>query len=551
MVVGGLVERQQRGGFSIRWNQSLADAAYRDGWWVNDTLADSLRRTAAESPQRVLVLDGGVRLDAAALHAQADRLARVLLARAPVGSVVSFMLPNWHEAAVIYHAVTLAGMVAHPIPPSLRDHELQFQLQDAGSRLLFIPSEFRRYDYSAMLERLLPALASPPQVVVVRGAPGPHGSYADFRAADGDDALPRIDPDAVRLLMYTSGTTGRSKGVLHSHNSLHALMRQIARYWRVEPGDTFLVPSPISHIGGSIYAFEGPVLLGTTAVLMERWEPDAALALAAEERCTHICGATPFLEQLLEAAKRADERLPFLKLFVCGGASVPPSLIRNAASHFGNAAVTRVYGSTEVPVTTIGCPERGDIAHAADTDGRPGIATVRLEPSQHAVEGEGEVVVRGPQMLVGYLHADDEAAVFDDQGFYRTGDLGRLVGGGYLVISGRSKDIIIRHGENIAPKEIEDLLLDHPQVHEVAIVGVPDPHTGERACAVVVPEGNATPGVPELSAFLAERGVAKFKFPEEVVLWDALPKNDAGKILKHQIRATLPNRRTVRRTEHA
>lgn len=532
------VGRIQKGGFLLRWDPERAASAYRDGWWVEDTLADCLRQAAEDDPTRIVVVDGDVRLDARTLHAEAEILARGLLARLPQGSVVSFMLPNWHEAAVLYHAITLAGMVAHPVLPSLRDHDLQFQLRDACSRMMFIPSDFRRHDYAAMLSRVVAQLETPPAVYVVRGDAGQHASWRSLFDAGQDGALPALDPDAVRMVMYTSGTSGRAKGVLHTHNTLHALMRQIGRHWQVEPGDVFLVPSPISHIGGSIYSFEGPLMLGSTAVLMERWEPHAALELARREGCTHICGATPFLEQLLEACRAAAENLPSLKVFICGGASVPPSLIRDAAAHFPNAAVTRVYGSTEVPVTTVGCPDRRDLDHAADTDGRPGIATVRIA----APDGndEGEIRVLGPQMLVGYLHPEDEATAFDGEGFYRTGDLGRWVDGDYLVVSGRSKDIIIRHGENIAPKEIEDILRDHPLIAEVAIVGVPDPRTGERACAVIVTVNKSSaPDVEALAAFLDAQGVAKFKFPEQVVTRDTLPKNDAGKVLKHQLRAEL------------
>jgi acyl-CoA synthetase (AMP-forming)/AMP-acid ligase II len=333
------------------------------------------------------------------------------------------------------------------------------------------------------------------------------------------------------MVLYTSGTTGGPKGVLHSHNSIHALVRQIGMHWRIEPGDAFLVPSPVSHIGGSIYAFECPLLLGTTAVLMERWDADAAIGIMSAERCTHLAGATPFLEQLLAAAQRAGSRLPDLKVFICGGASVPPTLIRNAAARFDRTAVTRVYGSTEVPVTTIGAPDRADLGHAADTDGRVGIAEVKLT--------DGEIRARGPQMLVGYLHPEDEASVFDEEGYYRTGDLGRWVDGEYLVVSGRTKDIIIRNGENISPKEVEDLLADHPDIAEVAVVGVPDPRTGERACAVIVLRRSPGPDVASLRAFLSDLGVASFKIPEAVAYWDALPRNDAGKVLKHQIRAAL------------
>jgi cyclohexanecarboxylate-CoA ligase len=343
--------------------------------------------------------------------------------------------------------------------------------------------------------------------------------------------LPTLDPDAARMVLYTSGTTGRPKGVLHSHNSLHALICQLRDHWQVQPGDRFLVPSPIAHIGGSIYAFECPLLLGTSAVLMDRWDADEAVELIGVGRCTHIAGATPFLEQLLAAAERARTRLPELKLFVCGGASVSPSLIRRAADYFERAAVTRVYGSTEVPVTTVGAPLDPD--HAADTDGRPGFAQIKL------CEATGEIQARGPQMLIGYLHPEDEAESFDADGYFRTGDLARWDDGDYLVVTGRAKDVIIRNGENIAPKEVEDILIGHPGVAEIAIVGLPDARTGERACAVIVPAGDVRPDVPSLRDFLQSHGVALFKAPEQVAIWEALPRNDAGKVLKHHIQAAL------------
>ncbi|HTH27191.1 MAG TPA: AMP-binding protein [Sphingobium sp.] len=524
--------RRTIAGRSIRWDEKRAEAAYADGWWVRETLADALARAAQSEPDRILMIEGEVRLTAARLLERATALAYAMIARMPVGSVVSFMFPNWHESAEIYLGATLAGMVVNPILPSLRDHDLGFTLRDVESRMIFIPAQFRGHDYAAMLSRVVRNLETPPEVVVARGAAGEHTAYEDLFAASAETALPTVDADAVRMIMYTSGTTGSPKGVMHTHNSLHALVRQIGMHWLVEPGDRFLVPSPISHIGGSIYAFEAPLLLGATAVLMEKWDADEAVGIATAEHCTHLAGATPFLEQLLAAAQRAGTRLPELKVFICGGASVPPSLIRQASDYLDRAVVTRVYGSTEVPVTTVGAIGRADIDHAAETDGRVGIAEVRLSD-------DGEIRARGPQMLAGYVHAADEAKVFDEEGYYRSGDIGRLVDGDYLVVSGRIKDIIIRHGENIAPKEIEDMLVEHPAISEIAIVGLPDPRTGERACAVIVPAGGQAPDVAALRDYLEAKGVARFKIPEQVAIWDALPKNDAGKVLKHKIRATL------------
>ncbi|MCA2241450.1 AMP-binding protein [Mycobacterium sp. WUMAC-067] len=530
----------------MRHDAAQASEAYRRGLWVHTTLADSLRTAAEASPQRTVVVDKDVRLDCATLHAQAGALAGALLARMPTGSVVSFMLPNWHETAVIYLAATLAGMVVNPILPSLRDHDLRFILEDAGTAMIFVPHRYGGHDYGAMLERVTAAMEAAPEVVVLRetGHAGAHTRYPDLLGQAPEAAtLPALDPDAVRMILYTSGTTSRPKGVLHTHNSLHALIRQLREHWSIDPGDTFLVPSPVAHIGGSIYAFECPLLLGTTAVLMDRWDPGEAVALMNTERCTHMAGATPFLQQLLSAAERAGTRLPDLKVFICGGASVSPSLIRRAAEYFERAVITRVYGCTEVPVATVGAPRPDEADRAADTDGRAGIAEIKLVAHEAAPAGDGEICVRGPQMLVGYRHPEDGADSFDAAGFFRTGDLGRWVSAGsenrYLVVTGRAKDVIIRSGENISAKEVEDLLADHPGIAEIAVVGLPDERTGERACAVIVPAGAESPDVASLLALLVSKGVAKFKAPEQVVIWDALPKNEAGKVLKHRIRATL------------
>ncbi len=493
------------------------------------TLAEALRDAARETPDRILVRDDVGTLACAELLDQATTLADALTSRTPAGSVVSFMLPNWREAAVIYLGATLAGMVVNPILPSLRDHELAFILADADTRAVFIPHTFGGYDYAAMLDRVLPGLPASPEVIVVRGDPGGHTDFGDLFTGTAAGTLPPLDSAATRMILYTSGTTGRPKGVLHSHDSLHALITQLGTHWRIDAGDTFLVPSPIAHIGGSIYAFECPLLLGTEAVLMQRWDPDAAVAHMLEHRCTHMAGATPFLTGLLAAAERAGTRLPDLKVFICGGASVPPSLIRRAAGYFDRALVTRVYGSTEVPVSTVG--SLGDVDRGADTDGRPGSADIILV--------DGEIRARGPQMLTGYLHTEDNHQSFDEAGYFRTGDLGRWTDDGYLVVTGRAKDIIIRNGENISPKEVEDILVTHPQIAEIAIVGIPDPRTGERACAAIVPAADSLPDTVALREFLTDRGVAKFKAPEQVVLVDALPKNDAGKVLKHQIKALL------------
>jgi acyl-CoA synthetase (AMP-forming)/AMP-acid ligase II len=532
--------RRNLNGWSIRWDAARAADARARGLWIDETIAEIAARKAQAEPDTVLLVEGERRIDAGTLYGEAHAIAQTLLARGfRPGDTLSFMLPNWHEAAIIYLAATLTGLVAHPIVPALRDHEVGFQLSDSRSRIIFVPATFRHFDYPAMMRRVNAGLAVPAEVVVLRGDAAGFTAYPSLFAHHDPAPLPKVDPDSVKMLMYTSGTTGRPKGVLHSHNSLHALVAQLHTHWRANAGDAFFVPSPISHIGGSIYAFEMPLLFGTRAVLQDNWDAHAAVATMQREGCTHMAGATPFLDALLAAAREATTTLPALKIFICGGASVPPTLIRAANGYFENAVVSRVFGSTEVPVTTVGSMLPGDLDHAADTDGRIGIAEVRLVDAQNAIADEGEVLARGPQMLVGYLAEEHERGAFDDDGFFRMGDLARRVDGDYLVITGRAKDIIIRNGENIAPKEIEDLLVQHPGIADVTIVGLPDPRTGERACAVIVAREGARPDVDALKAFLDGHRLARFKIPEQVAYRDALPRNAAGKVLKHVIRDAL------------
>lgn len=549
--VKAMVPRRAIHGWAVRWDDARARRMHEQGWWVDHTVADLAAPLARDEPDRLLMVDGEHRLTAAELYRQAEALAKAMIARGfKPGTAVSFMLPNWHESAVIYLAATLAGLVIHPILPALRDSELRFMLEDTGSRMVFVPAVFRGYDYRAMLARVAKQLIMPPEIVVVRGeaGAGTSTSYESLlREGPESIALPRVDPESVKLVLYTSGTTGRPKAVLHSHNSIAALIRQIQIHWRIDESSRFFIPSPVTHIGGSIYAFESPFLLRSRAILQAVWNPDDAVAIIERERCTHMAGATPFLQQLLVSARSRHTHIPSLSVFICGGASVPPSLIREAAEYFENCTVTRVFGSTEVPVMTVGAMKPGDIEHAAETDGEIGMADIRVvDASGRETQGEGEICARGPQMLVGYLWTEDERNAFDDDGYFHTGDLGRIVDGNYLVITGRAKDIIIRQGENIAPKEIEDILSAHPDIAEVAIIGVPDAGTGERACAVIVPQAGARPDVAVLRAYLDERRVARFKIPEQVELRSALPRNSAGKVLKHKLREELSIQRRPR-----
>ncbi len=533
--------RRTLNNWSIRVDAERAAQLRDQGWWSDETVAETARRKAEADPYALMLVDGQRRLDAQTLYKEARCLAQSFIARGlKPGDVVSIMLPNWHEAAVIYLGATLAGVVVNLVLPSLRDSELAFMFEDIDSKIVFIPSVFRTFDYVAMMRRVNETLSKAAEVVVVRGHGDgctPYTALLDDRVST--DPLPHVDPDSVKLILYTSGTTARPKGVMHSHNSINALVRQLHQYWVPSGAGRFFVPSPIGHIGGSIYAFEFPFLVGTVAVLQDVWNADEAVAIMLRERCTHMAGATPFLRQLLASSRMQGTRLPDLSLFICGGASVPPALIREASAYFENCVVSRVFGSTEVPVITVGSLDKGDLRHAAESDGKIGIAQVRLVDPQGRIAEEGEVLARGPQMLVGYIWTEHELESFDEEGFFKTGDIARRIDGDYLVITGRAKDIIIRNGENISSKEIEDLLTEHPDVAEVAVVGIPNARTGERACAVIVTVGSRGVDVNALQLFLEQRHVARFKMPEQIEIWDALPRNSLGKILKTEIRAKL------------
>ena len=530
------IVRREVDGWSIRHDPDREAHARDGGWWLDTTIGDAAAMLAAQEPDRVLVFDGEIRLTAGDLYQSARRLADAMRKRGICrGDVVSFMLPNWHEACVVYLATALIGAVSHPLVTNFRNAELLFMLSDCKSKAIFVPAEFRRVDYRRMMAEVGGQMEGPPLVVVLRGDPGDGIGYDQLIAEGRPDAtFEPVDPGAVRMILYTSGTTGRPKGVLHTHNTINADIVQLHRFWNRGGDARYLVASPISHIGGSLYAFEMPLLFRTSAVLMDMWDGAAAATLIEREQCSHMAGATPFLQHLLTSCRASGARLPSLRIFICGGASVPPSLIREATEWFSNCVATRVYGSTEVPTITLGSIDAGDTDHAAETDGKIGAARVII-PAADA-EGVGELLAKAPQMLVGYYNIEDEAAAFDEAGYFRMGDLGRIVDEDYLVITGRQKDIIIRNWENISPKEIEDLLTLHPDVAEVSVIGLPSEKTGEMACAVVLPAGSARPTCADFAAFLTDFGIAKLKFPEHVVFRSDLPRNATGKVLKHVLR---------------
>jgi len=537
--------RTDPSGFKTRWSDAAA-ARYRDaGHWRDETLADVALRMCREEPDRPLLIERDRRVTRAEAWDASSRLAAFFLSRGLVpGDVVSFQLPNWIEAAILALAARRCGLVLAPIPPNYRESEVRFIVDDCRPKLLFIPQEFRKHDHRRMLAGLRPVLGSLRDVVVVRGdgTDGLPWDRALSLSPAREDALPRVDPAAAMVVMYTSGTTGRPKGVLHSHYTFDYRVRTICEAWAIGPSDIVFMPSPVTHITGAYWAFDIPWVCGTTSVLMDVWSPDEAIECIEKNRCTVTGGATPFLRQLLDTATRRPAAMASLRIFFCGGTTVSPDLIREAAAAHPQCLFFRAYGSTEMPSTTLGIRDRSQADLGADTDGEvvppTEVRIVDATSGADIAEGEeGEILGRGPEQLVGYLHPEDNEGAFDGDGYFRQGDLGRRVHGRYLVITGRKKDIIIRSGENISPKEVEDVLATHPAVADVAIVAMPSRVTGEKGCAFVVLRPVQSLDLVEIRRFLEQAGLARQKFPEHLVTIDELPRVPSGKVSKDVLRA--------------
>jgi len=490
-------------------------------------------------------VEGGRRASYPRLAADADRLAAGLAALGiGPGDTVAFQLPNWTETMTVMLAAARLGAVANPVLPTHRHRELRFVLAEGGARVLFVPGRYRGVDHRTLAAAVCAELGGgPAHVVVVRDAPGPGMLAWDAVAGGARPAPPPFDDGgATALLVYTSGSTADAKGVLHSHDTLLAEARSLGPVHGLGPHDTTLMPSPLTHVSGIVHALLVPAVFGTTVVLMDRWDAADGLAAIARERVTYMVGAPTFLRDLVLHPSRPATDLSSLRLFSCGGADVDPTLVREAAAALG-CVVKRVYGSTEFPtVSTTGPDDPPD--RRADSEGRPiGANEVRLvdEAGTPVPPGtEGEVLARGPECFLGYRNPALDAEAFDADGWFRTGDLGVIDPAGFLRISGRKKDIIIRKGENISAREVEDLVAAHPAVAEVAVVGVPDPGAGEIACAVVrCRDGATAPTLAALAEFLLARGLSKRKLPERLEVVEDFPRAASGKIVKRALRARL------------
>nr|WP_245892709.1 AMP-binding protein [Novosphingobium guangzhouense] len=516
-------------------------AAYAGaGLWDERTIAQQASALAEADPGFVVLAEGDITVTREQAVADAEALSAALFARGlRPGDVIAFQVPNWREAMVINLAAAMSGLVINPIVPIYRDHEVSLMLADCGARAVFVPASFRKFDYAAMARRIADTLPGLVHVFTVRGEGA--DDYAAL-VAEGRElsfGRPTVDPLGVKMVLYTSGTTGRPKGVLHSHVSIARILRESGAYWGLAEGDATLMPSPVTHVSGYANGLEAPFICGTRTVLMESWNAAEALALIDRHQAVGTVAATPFLVELAAAARESGNRLPSFRFFACGGAAVPAELIPAANAAFAHCRAFRVFGASEVPLVTFGWPNVE--ALAATTDGAVVDYDVRVVDGEDRdlPEGqEGEILARGPGMMLGYADEAQTRDAITADGFFRTGDLGVRTEDGAITITGRKKDLIIRGGENISAKEIEDVLHAHPAVREAAVVAMPHARLGEGICAYVIPTGEA-PSAQVLAAHVADSGLAKQKIPERFEFRHEFPRTAAGKVRKDMLRADV------------
>ncbi|MFF9770651.1 class I adenylate-forming enzyme family protein [Streptomyces sp. NPDC014636] len=482
------------------------------------TLWELVARRAAVTPGRPVLLQAGRRLSFGELRARSERVAAGLYGMGVrPGTVVAWQLPTRIETALLSFALARLGAVQSPVIPYYRDREVGFALRESRAEFFAVPGVWRGHDHTEMARRL--------------GAKGVFEAYDTL--PDGDPSVlppPPAEGTSVRWIYWTSGTTSDPKGVLHTDRSLIAGGSCLAHALRLSADDVGSMAFPYAHIAGPDYTVM-LLLYGFPAVMFEHFALPDALAEYRRHGVTVAGGSTAFYSLFLsEQRKRPGEKvIPTLRLLAGGGAPKPPELYRAVVREMG-VQLTHGYGMTEVPMITMGDPE--DTAeHLATTEGRP--------PAGMAVRiVDGEIRLRGEAVCQGYLDPAQTAAAFDADGFLRTGDLGHVTQSGHLVLTGRLKDVIIRKGENISAKEIEDLLAAHPAVADAAVIGLPDTERGELVCAVIERRpGAAGPTLPEVVAFLRAEGLSVHKLPERLEVVDALPRNDTlRKVLKYKLR---------------
>jgi cyclohexanecarboxylate-CoA ligase len=514
---------------------------------MGSVITDDLDAVAATHPDRIAAVTPRETITYGELRRRSERVALGLLELGVrPGDVVSYQLPNWVEFLVLHHAATRIGAINNPLIPIYRDREVGFMVGLAESTVLVVPQEFRGFDYPAMVERLRPQWPALKHVLVVGG-----GSWEEFAATPWEQrrdpaelAALRPDPGDVTLLMFTSGTTGEPKGVLHTHATLMAANAQLPDRLGVGPDDVIHMASTFAHLTGFLYGVRLPVQVGgATAVYQEVWDPERFTELVEQHRITYTSAATPFLHDILATPGAATRDLSSLRLFCCMGAPIPRVIVRRARRELPGLTVLGGWGQSENALVTLGIP--GDPEDKiVERDGYPfpgmEIRVVDGDGTPLPAGAEGRLQVRGPFLFAGYWRRPELTAASFHGDWFDTGDVAEIDADGYLNVTGRTKDVIIRGGENIPVAYVENVLYEHPDVAAVALVGVPDPRLQERACAVIVLKNGADAFTMDtMRMFLAEKGVARQYWPERLELMAELPHTPSGKIRKFALRDLL------------
>jgi len=535
--------------WSVRRVPPDLERTYVDGgWWTEETLGTMVARQLARYPSSTVAMwsrSRGWKGTYADIDDAARRLVTLLrdMGVQP-GEAVAFQLPNWREAVVSFAALALGGYVLVPVVHIYGRKEVGFILEQSGAAAYISPMAYGRVDYGEIVETAAPASLRLHVVVdSAQARPGSSGlARIGWEACDEQKPatdLPSVRSNEVAVLAYTSGTTSDPKGVIHDHRTMLSELRHMADW--MTPGKPNLMGSPVTHATGMLGAVLGPLATGQDIHLIDRWDPAHALEVMLKARIGGGTGAPVFLASLLDHPDFTADHAALMGRVGLGGAPVPIALGERAASL--GIAIIRAYGSTEHPSTT-GCQfdDAADRRHRTDGRARPGV-DLRLVDKQGAdvpAGSSGEILSRGPDLCLGYTDPTLTAAAFDAEGWYHSGDIGVLDEDGYLTITDRLKDIIIRGGENISAAEIEEALQTLPGIAEIAVVAVPDERLGEHACAIVrMLPGAAPVTLGDVTAHLSRAGLARQKWPEELRVVDEFPRTASGKVRKVELRAWL------------
>jgi cyclohexanecarboxylate-CoA ligase len=513
------------------------------GYWLDKTVDQLLIEAAALSPDKIaIVADRADRPEARLfkyreLEELSERAASSLRKLGiGKGDVVTVQLPNWWEFVVTAFACSKIGAIMNPVMPILRERELLYILNFCEAKVFIVPKLYRGFDYAGMAAGMRVELPHLKHLVVVDGS-GAESFEQMLLAAEPAGKSVGLRPDDMSVLMFTSGTTGEPKGVIHTSNSLVACSKALTERFGLDASDVLLVASPVGHMTGYAAIVLLSVYLGGTMILQDVWEPKHGVSLMAREGVTYTAASTPFLSDICDAVKAGAPRPASLRSFLCGGAPIPSVLIERAASELG-IKVCSLWGMTETLAATLTEPSR-----AADksptTDGRAlegmEVCIVDFDGNPVPAGQSGRLLVRGCQMFKDY-YKKPELETFDVDGWFDSGDLAYMDDEGYIRISGRVKDVLIRGGENVPVVEIENLIYKHPSVAAVAVVGFPDARLGERGCAFIVPRPDSAVDLIALQSYLADCRMAKQFWPERVELVADLPRTASGKIQKFKLR---------------